>query len=86
MHDRLEEMAELVHQSLDRAQRQQKTAYDKGSKPRSFHVGEEVLVLLPARHNKLKLKWVGPYLVERKVTAIDYKLQTLGRRRTMSIY
>ena len=57
------EVAELIHHNLDRAQQQQKTAYDKGSKPRSFHVGEEVLVLLPARHNKLNLEWVGPYWV-----------------------
>ena len=80
MRDRLEEMAELVHQNLDRAQQQQKTAYDKGLKPQSFHVGEEVLVLLPASHNKLKLEWVGPYQVVQKVTAVDYELQTPGNR------
>lgn len=56
MRDRLEEMAELIHQKLDQAQRQKKTAYDKRSKPQNFQVGEEVLVLLPARHNKLKLE------------------------------
>ena len=33
MHDRLEEMAKLVHQNLNWAQRQQKNAYDKESKP-----------------------------------------------------
>ena len=86
MRDRLKEMAELVHHNLDRAQRQQKTAYDKGSKPRSFHVGEEVLVLLPARHNKLKLEWVGPYQVVRKVTAVDYELQTPGNRQGKKTY
>ena len=41
-------------------------------------MGEEVLVLLPAHHNKLKLEWVEPYQVVRKVTAVDYELRTPG--------
>ena len=43
-------------------------------------------MLLPARHNKLKLEWVGPYRVVRKVTAVDYELQTPGNRQGKKTY
>lgn len=43
------------------AYQQQKSAYDKGSKPRSFEVGEEVLVLL---HDTTNSSWNGLDLTE----------------------
>ena len=60
MRNRLEEMSELVKTNLEKAQRKQKAIYDRGAKPRSFEVGNEVLVLLPTQQNRLKLEWVGP--------------------------
>ena len=38
-----------------------------------------MLVLLPMQHNHLKLEWVGPYTVMRKVTPVDYEVETPRR-------
>lgn len=51
-------------------------------------MGEEVLVLLPTRQNRLRLECLGPYRVVRRVTVVDYEVQTPGRcqqRRTYNI-
>ena len=76
MRDRLQEMSGLVHESMVRAQQRQKALYDRGAKERGFEVGDKVLVLLPMQHNHLKLEWVGPYTVMRKVTPVDYEVET----------
>ena len=68
MRDRLEEMSGLVQEGMVRAQQRQKALYDKGAKEWGFEIGDKVLVLLPMQHNRLKLEWVGPYTVVRKVT------------------
>ena len=82
MRDRLEEMSGLVQESMVKAQQQQKALYDRGAKERGFEVGDKVLVLLPMQHNRLKLELVGPYTVVRKVTPVDYEIETPCRHGT----
>ncbi len=74
MRDRLEEMSGLVQESMVRAQQRQKALYDRGAKEQGFEIGDKVLVLLPMQHNRLKLDWVSPYTVVRKVTPADYEV------------
>ncbi|ROT74553.1 hypothetical protein C7M84_006939 [Penaeus vannamei] len=50
--------------NLEEAQNQYKRQYDRKTKARSFEAGDEVLVLLPATHNKLLMQWKGPLTVE----------------------
>ena len=45
-----------------------------------------MLVLLPKPRNRLKLEWVGPYTVTRKLTSVDYEVETPGRRSERKIY
>ncbi len=80
MRNRLSEMAKLAQDNLKQAQERQKRYYDSGARLRSVEQGGEVLVLLPMQTNKLKLEWRGPYKVTRKVTDVDYEIQTSGRR------
>ena len=80
MRNRLSEMAKLAQDNLKQAQERQKRYYDSGARLRSVEQGGEVLVLLPMQTNKLKLEWRGPYKVTRKVTDVDYEIQTPGRR------
>ncbi len=80
MRNRLSEMAKLAQDNLKQAQGRQKRYYDSGARLRSVEQGGEVLVLLPMQTNKLKLEWRGPYKVTRKVTDVDYEIQTPGRR------
>ena len=86
MRNRLEEMRELVKKNVERTQQKQKAIYDRRAKLRSLEVGDDVLVLLPMRRNRLKLEWVGPYTVTQKVTSVDYKVETPGRHRGSKIY
>ena len=86
MRDRLHEMVEVVQENMEQAQKRQKQYYDRGTRGRDLEEGDQVLVLLPTRTNKLKLEWVGPYRVTRKVTKVDYEVETPGRRREKKVY
>ena len=86
MWERLEKIAELVRENAGKAQLRQKCAYDRKAKPRSLNVGDQVLVLLPKPPNRLKLEWVGPYTVTRKLTSVNYEVETPGRRSERKIY
>lgn len=57
MRERLEEMAGLVRANLTKAQKRQKKSYDEKVKVQPLEVGDEVLVLLPTKQNKLQLQW-----------------------------
>ena len=75
MRERLEEMSSLVRANSARAQKRQKKSYDVKMKEQLLEVGDEVLVLLPMKQNKLKLQWSGPYQITRKVTPVDYEVE-----------
>ena len=81
-----EEMSELVKENATKAQKKQKNYYDKKSRQQNLKVGDEVLVLEPARRSKLQLEWNGPYKVTRRVSEVDYEVQTQGRRREKKVY
>ena len=40
------------------------------------YVGDQVLVLLPMQYNRLKLEWAGPYKMIKRVTLVDYEVET----------
>ena len=86
MRERLEKMAELVKENARKAPLRQKWTYDRKAKPRSLNIGDQVLVLLPKPQNRLKLEWVGPYTVTRKLTSVDYEDETPGRQSEKKIY
>ena len=86
MRKRLQEMAELVQVNADKAQQKQKAYYDRGVQRRVLKEGEKVLVLLPNAHNRLRLEWVGPYKVTRKVSDVDYEVEMPDRQKERRIY
>ena len=71
---------------ITRAQKKQKLHYDERVKPQILQPEDKVLVLVPARRNKLQLEWVGPYKITRQVTPVDYEVETPGRRKEKKIY
>ena len=84
MRERLKEMSTLVRTNLTGTQQRQKKSYDEKVKVQPLEVGDEVLVLLPMKQNKLQLQWSGPYQVTRRVTTVDYEVKRPGRRRHSS--
>ena len=85
MKERLEGMSTLVKRAAVKAQQRQKM-YDRSAMSRNLDAGDKVLVLLPMQRNLLKLEWVGPYTVTRKVTPVDYEVETPGRQQERKVY
>ena len=67
LHQRMAEAWDLARQCIGRAQRQQKAAYDKGSRETPFRQGERVFLHKPSEETgearKLARPFHGPYRV-----------------------
>ena len=88
MQKKLQEMTELAQTNLREAQRKQKEHYDQKAvcTGESLQIGDEVLVLLPAKRSKLQLEWSGPYKITREITPVDFEVNTPGKRTSSKIY
>ena len=62
--------------------KRQKAIYDRKSRKRELNVGDRVLVLQPTSTFKLFAKWDGPWVVTRKLNAVNYEID-MGRRKTV---
>ena len=74
MHEKLDKMTELVQENLSKAQKYQKSWYDRTARVRQFSVGDRVVVLLPTSTNKLRAQWQGPYTIKRKIGDTNYEV------------
>ena len=54
--------------------------YDLTTKERMFNPGDNVLVLLPIIWNQLQVAHHGPYVIEKRISDLNYIIQTLDRR------
>ena len=79
MHEQLQEMSDVVKVAAESAQKRQKGYYDHHARKRVLSPGDKVLVLLPSLANKLKLEWVGPYQVLRRLNDVKFEVETPGR-------
>jgi hypothetical protein len=68
------------------AQTKMKTRFDKNSKKREFKPGDQVLVLLPVTGKPLQARYVGPYTVDKKVTDLNYVINTPDRRKPKQMF
>ena len=78
---RLSEVVGEAHKHLGEAQTKMKAWYDKSARNKVYEAGEEVLVLLPSSARCLEAQWQGPFKVIRKVSSVDYEVDT-GKSRT----
>ena len=69
----------LAKESEKEAKKQSKLYYDRTAKQRAMNVGEKVLLLLPDELDKFTAKWTGPYLIEKKLSAVNYQIATPDR-------
>ena len=76
----LGQMREVVKERAAIAQEQQKEYYNRRTSPRTLSAGDQVLVLLPNKHNSLKLEWMGPYEIKKRVGAVVYEVEMTGRK------
>ena len=83
--ERLQSACDLAGKNLAQSQTRMKTWYDKKSKVRSFKPGDKVLVLLPVIGSPLSAKYHGPYVVDSKVSDLNYIVKTPDRRKSKQL-
>ena len=85
LRERLEDSLKLAQEELEKSQKRYKRHYDRKAKPRRLEVGDRVLILLPTDSNKLLMQWRGPYTVESRVGANDYRVKMGSKTKTYHV-
>lgn len=75
LRNRIEETCQIAKENLQKAARVQAKHFNKKTADRKLEVGKKVLLLKPAKHNKLELLWQGPYTVVEKLSRFDYRIR-----------
>ena len=85
LRERLEDSLKLAQEELEKSQKRYKRHYDRKATPRRLEVGDRVLILLPTDSNKLLMQWRGPYTVESRVGANDYRVKMGSKTKTYHV-
>lgn len=72
-------MKELVKESEEHSKQEMKKYYDRAAHQRSFQEGDQVLVLLPSKSNKLLTDWMEPYSITKRVSDVNYEVDMAER-------
>ena len=86
VYQRLEDAKEIAHKNMEQVQEKQKKWYDQKARDLKLRNGDQVLVLIPTRTEKLLAKWKGPYTVLRQVGKVNYELKMEGARNGKKIF
>ena len=78
---RLSKACEAARSNLKSAQNKMKVRYDENAQDRNFEPGDKVLALLPIPGHPLQARYFGPYTVDKKLSDINYIVNTPGRRK-----
>lgn len=81
LRDRLNWAWQRVRENLRGAQQAQKDRYDWGIRPRSFQVGDQVLVHGKAFLGQAGDSWKGPFPIIQVVSPVTYRVQCGTRAR-----
>ncbi|KAK7092391.1 hypothetical protein V1264_008140 [Littorina saxatilis] len=85
LRNKLSDTCRVAQEAAEAACTRYKSYHDKKAVKRSFHVGDEVLVLLPTTSNKLLLKWKGPFPVRSVSGPVDYAIEMNGKRKLFHV-
>ena len=78
---KLSNACEMAKANVKSAQNLMKNRYDQNSVSRTFKPGDKVLALLPVPGRPLQARYFGPYIVDKKMSDLNYVLQTPDRRK-----
>jgi len=73
---------DMAKKNLEKSQTKMKTWYDKKARKWSFMIGDKVVALLPISQQPLQARYCGPYRITRKVSDVDYVIDTPDRRKS----
>ena len=72
----MQRCAEIATEHTKQARQSAKYYYDKHSSDRNLEPDEEVLLLRHATENKLLARWEGPFKILRKLSNVNYEIDT----------
>ena len=72
---------ELARANLSSSQKLMKKNYDVDAIESSFNPGQKVLALLPVPGNPLNSRFFGPYVIQKKLSNLNYLVVTPDRRK-----
>ena len=78
--NRLSKACEAALSNLKSAQSKMKLHLDENAQDRNFEPGDKVLALLPIPGKPLQARYYGPYTVDKKLSDVNYTVNTPGRR------
>ena len=81
LRERLESTCKLAHDELRKAQGNQHTRFNKKAKAKQMKEGDQMLLLLPTKLNKLEMQWQGPFDIIKKVRENDYVINLDGQHK-----
>ncbi|CAM5173325.1 unnamed protein product, partial [Eretmochelys imbricata] len=76
----------LARENLARAQRKQKVWYDRTARAPAYATGDQVMVLIPVRKNKLQAAWEGPFKVVKQLNEVNYVVELSNRAHHRRVY
>ena len=79
--NRLSKACEAARSNLKSTQSKMKLHYDENAQDRNFEPGDNVLALLPIPVGPLQARYYGPYTVDKKLSDVNYIVNTPGRRK-----
>ncbi|XP_059570175.1 uncharacterized protein LOC132243804 [Alligator mississippiensis] len=77
---KLTDMMKVARDSLGQAQEKQRSWYDEKARLRTFERGENVMVFLPLKTDKLQAAWEGPHAVLDRLDDVTYVVGIKGRK------
>ena len=84
--NRLSKACEAAPSNLKSAQSKIKLHYDENAQDRNFEPGDKVLALLPIPGVSLQARYNGPYTVNKKLSDVNYIVNTPGRRKQKQLF
>ena len=81
LRERLENTRKLAHDELRKAQGNQHKWFNKKAKAKHLKEGDQVLLLLPTKLNKLEMQWQGPFDIIKKVRENYYVIHLDGQHK-----
>ncbi|XP_034628447.1 C-type lectin domain family 4 member K [Trachemys scripta elegans] len=84
--ERLPELMGPAREKLVKAQRKEKVWFDCTARAHAFTAGDQVMVLIPVRKNKLQAAWEGPFRVVKQLNKVNYVVELSNRAHHHRVY
>jgi len=83
---KIQETCNVAQEEIAKNQKKNEKYYNKRARYRKLEIGDKVLLMIPVKTDKLKLRWDGPFVIKEKVGDFDYRIEMKdGKIRTYHI-